>query len=102
MDGTYNICAFIIESGIVSPQQTDAGVITDYIHNYMLRGSLNGTWGDLVGADGIAVTGTTLTNNYSITLPAGWDADNCAIVAYVYNTTTLEVLQAEEGAVVSR
>ncbi len=100
LDGTYNICAFIIESGIVSPQQTDHGVVTDYVHDHMLRGSLNGTWGDLVGTDGMAVTGTTLTNNYTFTLPSGWNADNCAVAAFIYNTETLEVVQAEEKAVV--
>lgn len=99
-EGTFNICVFIVESGIVSPQQTESGVITDYVHNHMLRGSLNGTWGDAVGTTGQAVSGEKLTNSYSITLPAEWNADNCAIVAYIYNTGTNEVMQAEEEAVV--
>jgi thiol-disulfide isomerase/thioredoxin len=99
LDGTFNICAFIIESGIVSPQQTEGGVVMEYEHNHMLRGSLNSTWGDLVGTDGSAVVGIKVTNNYSITLPAGWNADNCAVVVFVYDTETLEVVQAEEETV---
>ena len=100
LDGTYNICAFITESGIISPQQTSGGIVQDYVHNHMLRGSLNGTWGDLVGTDGLAIPGSKLTNSYTFTLPAEWVAENCAIVAYVYNTETLVVLQAEEEALV--
>ena len=99
LQGTYNICAFIIESGIVSPQQTEGGVVTDYVHNHMLRASMNGTWGDPAGSDGSAVGGAVVTNNYSFTLPAEWNAANCAVVAFVYNATTLEVVQAEEEAI---
>lgn len=101
LDGTFNICVYIIESGIISPQQTEGGVIGDYVHNHMLRSSMNGTWGDLVGPDGLAVSGSKLTNSYSFTLPANWNAENCAVVAYIYNTETLEVLQAEERSLVA-
>jgi hypothetical protein len=100
LQGTYNICVFIIESHIISPQQTEGGVVPDYEHNHMLRGSMNGTWGDLVGTNGTAVGGAKLTNNYSYTLPAEWNADNCAVVAFVYNTETLQVVQAEENGLV--
>ena len=96
MDGTYNICAFITESSIISPQQTEQGVDTNYVHNHVLRGSMNGTWGDVAGEDGLAIAGTKLTNSYSYTLPQGWNADNCTLVAFVYNTATNEVVQAEE------
>jgi len=102
LEGTYNICAFITESGIISPQQTKEGINLTYEHNHMLRGSLSGTWGDLVGADGLAVSGSVLTNNYTFTLPDGWNADNCEVVAFIYHTETLEVVQAEEERVVSR
>jgi hypothetical protein len=61
---------------------------------------MSGTWGEPVGSDGTALGGTKLTNNYSYTLPAEWNADNCAIVAFVYNTETLQVVQAEENGVV--
>lgn len=96
LDGTYSICAYIIESGIVSPQQTESGVVQDYVHNHMLRGSMNGTWGDAVGTDGLAIGGTKVTNNCTLTLPSEWNAENCAIVAFVYNDETQDVVQAEE------
>jgi thiol-disulfide isomerase/thioredoxin len=95
-EGTYFICVFVMESGIVSPQQTESGVVTDYVHNHMLRKSMNGTWGELVGTDGSAVAGTKVTNSYTINLPTTWNDVNCSVVAFVYNNTTLEVVQAEE------
>jgi thiol-disulfide isomerase/thioredoxin len=33
LEGVYNICLLITESGIVSPQQTSSGVKHDYVHN---------------------------------------------------------------------
>jgi thiol-disulfide isomerase/thioredoxin len=97
-EGIYNICVFVMESLIVSPQQTEGGVVTDYVHNHMLRASMNGTWGELVGADGSAVNGVKVSNSYTMNLPAGWNDVNCAVVAFVYNNETLEVVQAEEEA----
>ena len=61
---------------------------------------MNGTWGDVVGTDGQAISGSALTNSYSYTIPDGWNADNCSVVAFVYNTTTNEVVQAEEKNIV--
>jgi thiol-disulfide isomerase/thioredoxin len=100
MEGTYNVCVFITESGIISPQQTEGGVVANYEHNHMLRASMNGTWGDPVGTDGSAVGGIKVTNTYSYTLPATWSAVNCNVVAFIYNSETLEIVQAEENAVV--
>jgi hypothetical protein len=98
MEGTYNICAYITESGIISPQETEQGVNLTYEHNHVLRGSMNGTWGELAGEDGLFIVGTTVTNSYSYILPEAWNAANCSVVAFLYNTATNEVVQAEEKA----
>jgi thiol-disulfide isomerase/thioredoxin len=97
--GTFNICVFITESGIVSPQQTEQGVNQNYEHNHVLRASMNGTWGDPVGEDGTATANAKLSDSFEITLDNAWNADNCGIIAFIYNTATNEVLQAEEAAV---
>jgi hypothetical protein len=96
MDGTYNICVFIVESDIISPQKDEQGVIEDYVHNHVLRASMNGTWGEPVGASGSGTTGVVQENEYNYVLPAEWDADNCAVIAFVYDEATKEVVQAEE------
>jgi len=102
LDGIYNICLLITESGIVSPQQSTSGIKHDYVHNHMLRGYLNGTWGDMVGTNGQALSGVKQTNSYNFTVPAAWDVDHCEVVAFVYNTVTLEIVQAEEKPLLSK
>lgn len=99
LDGTYNISAFLIESGIVAPQQSDTGIIMDYEHDHMLRASLNGTWGDLIGADGSATVGDVAVNEYSFDIPEAFNADNCSIVAFIYDTSTYDIIQADEEPV---
>lgn len=96
LEGTFNICVFITESGIVSPQQTDQNVNLTYVHNHVLRASMNGTWGEMTGEDGQFIAGTTVSNSYSYILPEAWNAANCTVVAFIYNTATNEVVQAEE------
>ena len=99
LSGTYNICAFLTESGIISAQQNESQVDLDYVHNHMLRASLNGTWGELVGEDGLAVADAVLTDEFSITLNDGWNAENCSVVAFIYSNDSKEIVQAEEAEI---
>lgn len=95
-----NLCVFIIESGIVSAQKNDLASIgptpdwDDYEHENMLRKSLTGTWGELLMEQ--ASSGDIMTKDYSVTLDSDMDANHCAIVAFVMNASTYEILQAEK------
>jgi len=95
LPGTYNICVFIAESGIILPQKDEQGIDLDYEHNHVLRASMNGTWGEPVGDNGQATVGILQENEYNYVLPSAWVAENCAIVAFVYDEATREVVQAE-------
>ena len=99
LDGVYNICVFIAESDIIKPQMSDTGVISDYKHNHVLRTSMNGSWGDLVGIDGAAVMGEVNENIYSMIFDPEWIPDHCVVIAFIYNTDTKEVVQAQEAHV---
>lgn len=101
-DNPVKVCAYITESGIISPQKNNneeigPDEILDYEHNHVLRGAINGTWGeDLTGGDGL---------NYDFTLPSyvlneNWVPENCNIVAFIYDDVSKEVLQAEESPVI--
>ena len=100
LDGKHNICVFIAESGIVAPQQDEITVIEDYVHNHVLRTSMNGTWGDAVGIDGTAVAGEENENSYSMTLDGEWVAENCSVIAFVYHEDSRQIIQAEEAHVI--
>ena len=97
---SYNICVFIIESGIISPQKNDLASIgptpnwMDYEHKHMLRKSLNGSWGELLADQ--PNTGEIMTKDYSLTLDNNWDPDNVGVIAIIIDSQTYEVLQAEE------
>ncbi|MDR2083774.1 MAG: Omp28 family outer membrane lipoprotein [Bacteroidales bacterium] len=85
-----NLCAFIIESGMVSPQIDGTETIENYVHNHVLRTSF-----DESGAWGIELRGIgEETNIFNVTLNGAWVPENCEIVVYVYNTQTMEILQA--------
>ncbi len=66
----------------------------------VLRGSLNGDWGEDV-ADGQAIVkGEKYEKSYPIVFKPGWVAKNCHVVAFVYNTETKSILQVEEKEVI--
>ncbi len=103
LEGTYYIIAYILESGIEQPQQSEAGVIDDYIHDHVLRGSMNGTWGGTVCTSGNAIAGVVFENEVSLTLDEEWDVDECEVVAVVYrfDSPLREIVQAEVAQIVN-
>lgn len=100
LSGTYNVVVILTEDSIVDWQKdydlpSGQQDIEFYVHRHVLRKSFNGTWGDEI-ASGSASAGAASTNTYNMTLPTGWDEDHCSVVAYVYETTSNEIVQVEE------
>ncbi|MFA4852488.1 MAG: Omp28 family outer membrane lipoprotein, partial [Bacteroidales bacterium] len=98
ISGIYKICAYLTEDSIIRPQQTPDSVFHNYIHRHVLRGSLNGTWGDTL------MTGNTPKNaqfleNCSITLNSAWNENHCYVVAFIYDVANYEIIQVEEKRV---
>ncbi len=93
------LVVLLTEDSIVKPQkdvdqQGNSITIYDYVHMHVLRAAINSTWGDELSASG-GSTGTLFENDYSFTLDQEYRADQCHVVAFVYNDLTKEVLQAE-------
>jgi len=62
----------------------------------VLRGSMNGTWGDTLSSTGVT-SGTQLSKDISYTISNGtWNKDHMHIVVFIYDAVTLEVIQSEE------
>ena len=102
LPGKYRVCAMITEDSIIAPQMNNDPSIgpspdwEDFVHMHVLRGNINGTWGNLITDEDI-VSGSEYTvqcANYDI--DADWDDQQCHIVAFVFNTETFEIVQAEE------
>ena len=88
----------ISESGIIS-WQTDYGLpnnhVPDYVHNHVMRGTVNGTWGDPF-INAMAPAGTFIEKDYSFNLNNAFVDDNCSVLAIIYKENSLEVVQADE------
>ncbi|MBN2727608.1 MAG: Omp28-related outer membrane protein [Bacteroidales bacterium] len=96
------ICAFLTEDSIIAYQKNnDPAVgttpeIANYTHMHVLRGSMNGTWGDTLTTGGVSANDSyQKTINYSISTGT-WDTEHMHIVVFIYDATTLEVIQSEE------
>lgn len=89
VNGTVNgkLQVWIVEDGVKALQMMPDGKPNkEYIHNHVFRAAVNGTWGE----DVTVKEGETTTKQYSYVLPETWNADNIAVVAFVYNDGGVE------------
>lgn len=89
VNGTVNgkLQVWIVEDGVKALQMMPDGKPNkEYIHNHVFRAAVNGTWGE----DVTVKEGETTTKQYSYVVPEAWNADNIAIVAFVYNDGGVE------------
>lgn len=89
VNGTVNgkLQVWIMEDGVKALQMMPDGKSNkEYIHNHVFRAAVNGTWGE----DVTVKEGETTTKQYQYVLPEAWNADNIAVVAFVYNDGGVE------------
>lgn len=92
INDNISLVVCVTENGIISRQTIPEGVIEDYEHNHVLRKHLNNTFGDVVNLNSSELESFT----FDLNLDASWVRENCHVIAYIYNNSTLEILQAEE------
>ncbi len=105
LTGTYLLEACIIEDSIIDWQKDNAsssGADTNFVHRNVLRGSFDytGTGNAITSATTAGSTWTSF-QTYDFTKgengkAAHWNMAHCYIVAFVYNSTTKQVVQAEQ------
>ncbi|MCB0764918.1 MAG: Omp28-related outer membrane protein [Flavobacteriales bacterium] len=99
VQGDHNLIVYLTEDHVVD-WQTDSEAsppdVPDYDHRHVLRTNLNGTWGTPM-ITGTAAAGDTITLNFdNFALDPAWNTANLALVAYLYDTSTDEVMQVTE------
>ena len=103
LQGDYKLACYIAEDSIVGNQKDyrkSPSHVTNFVHRHVLRGSYNNSaWGELIAANPPA-SSNTIDRNYTATLPSSWDAKHCYAIAFVYNASTYEVIQAREIKVI--
>ena len=98
LSGDYKLSVVLTEDSIIDWQVWyghNPELVEDYVHHHTLRTAFNTSFGVTV-ASGSAAANAIVVNGYSTILDASWNPDHCAVVAFVYNASTYEVLQAEE------
>lgn len=97
--GDHNMVVYLTEDPVVDWQLDSEATppdVPDYPHPHVLRANLNGTWGTPV-INGSAPSGRVVTLSINdFELDPTWNAANLSLVAWVYDTATEEVWQAEE------
>ena len=85
IDGTTNgkLQLWLTEDSVTAFQLMPDGTRNmEYVHQHVFRKAVNGTWGEpVVVAEGETFT----TQDYRLTVPQGWKADNLSVVAFLYN-----------------
>ena len=95
IDYDVSLQLWLVEDGIVGAQLSQEGIDYDYVHNHVLRGAINGTWGESVGT---ISAGNSIERSYTYDI-GGCVVENCKVVAFVYETASRgNVLQAAEVA----
>ena len=100
--GTLNVAIMLTESGTTGWQVDGDNCNPGFVFHDVLRECLN-TPGSHVGTQlftGTTASGTPYSYNLpnTYTLPAAFDPNGCHLVAIIYDTTTGEVMQAWEEA----
>ncbi len=93
--GEVQLALYVIENGIVAPQKDGEEVISDYVHNHVLRGSLNGVYGTQLTTP--EEDGTYLKSYELDCSTNSWNISNCSVVAILMDAETREVLQVEQA-----
>ena len=101
LSATYKLAVLLTEDSVVAAQRDYSQTPNDqpsYPHRHVLRDGITTAWGELLPA---SEKGDSIVRNYVYNLPVNFNgvvprAYQCSVVAYVYNTITYEVLQAEE------
>ncbi len=97
------LSVFVLEDSIVSPQKNSNAaigttpVILDYVHKHVLRNAINSTWGAELATIAVPVVqDSSIIKSYSYTINPAWNAQNCNVVAIVYDKDTYEIYRVEE------
>lgn len=87
---------WLTENNIISPQKDGSKIISDYVHNHVLRDAVNGIWGeDIIYNSEIGYPFTMISSSYSLE-EKDWVIENLSIVGFIYDTNTEEVLYVTE------
>jgi hypothetical protein len=96
LSGTYRLSVYMLEDSIVNWQKdydVTPNDVPDYVHLEVLRGSMNGTYGDVVAS---TAAGSESNFTFNATLGTDWNENKMYVVAFLHNDATKEIIQVEQ------
>jgi len=93
-----NLGLYVTEDSIVSPQKSGATTIEDYVHRHVLRKGVNGAFGENFVSS--ATFGDVLEKTFTFDTNEDWNINHCELVAFISNSSTNEIIQAESGHII--
>lgn len=100
LTGSYNITVCVMEDNMISAQDSASIIIHNYVFNDVLRGSVNGTYGEILTTS--VDPSLTYMGKFSIPINTAWVAKNCWILAFVSKSDTKEILQVIKKKVITQ
>lgn len=102
----FSIIVCVTQDSIIDGQKNNneeigPELIEDYVFMQMLRGSLNGNWGELLTEDDPVEIEKDYVSTYTYTFPEEWIPKDCHVVAFIYSEENYTILQVEQAAVLS-
>ena len=90
----------MMENNIIGKQVTPDGVVEDYVHRHVFRGTADGlTWGRLLSSAESISSGENFITNMKFNVDEEFNADEFYIVALITDHNTREVLMAAENKI---
>ncbi len=99
LSNNHKLSVVLVEDSIVGPQKDysqNPSTIYNFVFKHVLRGSLNGDFGDVLNSAPIFTNDsiTKTISNYSV--PVKYKENKLYVLAFVYNSSTYEIIQAEQ------
>ena len=88
-----SVMVWIMENNIIGYQLDGGTLLNNYVHNHVLRASMNGPWGQPLPSLQL-VEGSEITGKASLVLDDKWVAENCQVIIYTFQTGNRIVEQA--------
>jgi hypothetical protein len=99
LQGTFKLCLCITEDSLYSAQKNNnpavgtVPVIDNYLFMDVLRGAINGTWGEILSSS--VNIDLTYLYRFKFILNSAWNPDHCWLYAFVFRDDTKEIIQVE-------
>ncbi|MFN4884921.1 MAG: Omp28-related outer membrane protein [Bacteroidota bacterium] len=95
--GSLNLVVLLVENHIISPQEDYTATpseVEDYEHEHVLRTAVTEPMGNaLITAPN---AGTSITKSFTVPVSSTWNGQNMAVVAYLLDPVTNEIINAME------